>query len=91
MKYLRKINKGLILTILVIAILSIYLVSVEAKRNAAKSEIEKVVKEYIQLVNKYAVLEEDMQKLSLQTIGNDEIEKENKQKLEEHCRKIIIT
>jgi len=63
MKFLSKINKGLVLTIIVLIILSIYLANIEIKRKSAKPEIEKVVKEYIALTNEYAVLPEEMQKL----------------------------
>lgn len=55
MKFLRKINKGLILTLIVITALVIYLVQLEAKRSTQKPEIEKNAKEYIEIINKYNV------------------------------------
>ena len=47
MKFLKKINKGLVLTILVLLGLIIYLINVEVTRNKVKPEIEKICKEYI--------------------------------------------
>ncbi len=90
MKLLRKINKGLVLTVIVLGILCIYLFSVEAKRNSAKPEIEKAVKEYIELINKYAVVPEDLQKVYELTGDDEEIEKTAKevgQKLQVHLDK----
>jgi len=63
MKFLRKINKGLILTIIVLIVLIVYLINVEAKRNSEKPNIEIAVKEYINLINKYAVMPEEYQKV----------------------------
>ena len=61
MKFLKKINKGFILTIIVIVLLVIHLVNVEAKRSTEKPHIEKTAKEYIELVDKYAILPEEYQ------------------------------
>lgn len=47
MRSLRKINKGLIATIIVVCILTIYLVSVEMDRKQQKGKIESVCKEYL--------------------------------------------
>lgn len=89
MNLLKKINKGLILTIIVLLILGIYLFVVESKRNAAKPEIEGAVKEYIEVVNKYAVVPEEMQKI--QTITSNEefgrINEEMDKKVDEHLKK----
>lgn len=89
MEKLKKINKGLILTILVLLVLFIYLFSVEMGRNKAKPEIEKVVKEYIELMNKYVILPSDMQNLYAQ-ISPEELETKKKEfdtKLTEHLNK----
>lgn len=76
MKYLRKINKGLALTIIVILILVIYIISVEVKRSASKPEIENACKDYIDVINKYAVLPENEQKLqNAQNLNKEELEK----------------
>lgn len=63
MRYLKKINKGLALTTIVLLILVIYLVAVEVGRNADKPDIEKACKEYVALLDKYAIMPENMQKL----------------------------
>lgn len=80
MKFLKKINKGLILTIIVILALSIYLIGVETNRNKEKPEIEKICKEYIELTNKYAVMPEENQKIyttSQIELGETEKKKED--------------
>lgn len=62
MKVLKKINKGLILTIIVLAALLIYISGVEKQRNADKPDIRNACEEFIALTDKYVVLPEDMQK-----------------------------
>ena len=62
MKVLKKINKGLILTIIVLAALLIYISGVEKQRNADKPDIRKECEDFILLTDKYVVLPEDMQK-----------------------------
>lgn len=64
MKILKKINKGLILTIIVVLALTIYLMGVEKQRKADKKEIQKVCEEFVELTNKYSVLPEEMQTLT---------------------------
>lgn len=91
MNLLKKINKGLILTIIVLLILGIYLFVVESKRNVAKPEIEGAVKEYIEIVNKFAVVPEDMQKIQVMT-SNEEFGKINEEmdkKVNEHLNKYV--
>ncbi|MCI8518903.1 MAG: DUF4301 family protein [Clostridia bacterium] len=63
MKYLRKINKGFALTLIVLLILAIYIISIEVSRNADKPAIESAVRDYIEFINKCAVLSENDQKL----------------------------
>lgn len=63
MRWLRKLNKGVVLTTIVLIVLIIYLISVEAKRNSEKPNIETACKEYIELINKYVVLPEQNQKV----------------------------
>jgi len=72
MKFLKKINKGLVLTIIVIVLLVIYLVNIEVKRSAEKPNIEKIAKEYVELVDKYAVLPEEYQKIYSKIKNDDE-------------------
>ncbi|MCI8620822.1 MAG: hypothetical protein HFJ50_03260 [Clostridia bacterium] len=79
MKYLKKINKGFILTIIVLLMLLIYAFSVEAKRNASKPQIEEACKDYIKDITQYAVLPENNQKLYNTNLNNKE-EQENKEK-----------
>ena len=62
MKVLKKLNKGLILTIIVVAALLIYISSIEKQRNSDKPDIRKACEEFIALTDKYVVLPEDMQK-----------------------------
>lgn len=62
MKVLKKINKGLILTIIVLAALLIYISGVEKQRNADKPDIRRACEDFILLTDKYVVLPEDMQK-----------------------------
>lgn len=83
MKFLRKINKGFILTILVLIALIIYLVQLEIQRNEEKPEIEKVCKEYIELVNKYS----NSQDVDIST---EEKEKEYISKIREEIKPYLI-
>lgn len=76
MKFLKKINKGLILTLITIIILSIYLISVEVTRSKEKTEIEEACKSYIELINKYAVMQDENQKL----YNSNEMTYEDKEK-----------
>ena len=63
MKFLKKINKGLVLTILVLLGLIIYLINVEVTRNKEKPEIEKICKEYIDIIDEYLKMPEGADKL----------------------------
>lgn len=79
MKILRKINKGFVLTIIVLTVLVVYLVSVEVKRNSQKPEIEKAAEEYIELIDKYATLPSEYQNLHNSEINKEEVENINQQ------------
>lgn len=63
MKMFKKINIGLVLTIIVVLAVIVYSISVEAQRKNSKEEIRKTCEEYISLVDKYMVLPEDAQQL----------------------------
>ncbi len=63
MKILKKVNKGLVLTIIVIVALVIYLVGVEKQREADKDDIIKACEEFIDFTDKYSVIPEDVLKL----------------------------
>ena len=80
MRILKKINKGLILTIIVLVVLIIYLTNVEKQRGADKPAIQKACEEYIALTDKYVVLPEDMRTFT------GEISKENEEKLKKELR-----
>ena len=79
MKFLKKINKGLILAIIVLLALTIYLVNVENQRKADKPDIKAVCEEFIALTDKYSVLPEEMQKLG---------EKQDESKIEEYVKQM---
>lgn len=64
MKIWKKINKGLLLTIIVLIVLIIYLKGVEKQREADKTAIRTSCEEYINIIDKLIVLPEDMQNLS---------------------------
>ena len=74
MKILRKINKGFILTVIVLLALSIYLIKLEKQREIDKEEILKICEQYIEFTNKYVVLPEENQKIT-QPISDTELDK----------------
>ncbi|MDE5831182.1 MAG: hypothetical protein K2H53_06235, partial [Clostridia bacterium] len=61
-----------------------YIVSVERKRNSEKPNIEEACTNYIELINKYAVVPENIQNLY-----NEQISSEEKTKAEEDFKKAI--
>ena len=63
MKNLKKINLGLLLTIITLLAVTIYSINIEAQRKSSKDEIKKTCEEYIDVVDKYLVLPEDAQVL----------------------------
>lgn len=83
MKFLKKINKGVILTILVVAILAIYLVQLEIQRNKEKPDIEKVCTQYIEFVNKYSAYDNI-------DINNSEVKTEYENKIKEEVKEYVI-
>ena len=72
MKFLKKINKGLLLTIILLVVLVIYFKSVERQREANKPEIKKACEEFIAFTDKYVVLPEDMQTFTGKISKDDE-------------------
>lgn len=58
MGILKKINKGLILTILVILGIFVYLFSLESYRSSQKPAIKSACEEYMNVINKYMMLPE---------------------------------
>lgn len=89
MKILRKINKGLILTIIVLLALTIYLVNIERQRKADKEDIKKACEEFINFTDKYSVLPEDMQKLT-EPVSESKVE-EYKKEMKTELEKLMIT
>ena len=73
MRWLKKINKGFILTMIVLICLVIYLISVEVTRGAEKPNIEAACKEYIEFINKAIVSKDEnlKQKLEEKMIDNE--------------------
>ncbi len=74
MKFFRKINKGLILTIIVLIVLTAYLVGLESFRNSQKENIKKACVDYIELKNSYAMLPEEYRTVN-KDISTDELNK----------------
>lgn len=58
MKVLKKINLGLVITIIAIVAIVIYSINVENSRKNAKEEIKKTCEEYIAVTNNYCILPE---------------------------------
>ena len=88
MKLLKKINKGFILTVIVLILLSIYLSNQEKAKETDKKEISQKCEQYIDFTNKYAVLPEDMQALTKE-ISNTELEK-YKNEIKQELKKQMI-
>ena len=76
MNMLKKINKGFILTIIVLTALIIYLVNVEIQRKDDKPAIKQACENYIEIISKYAVLPEEYQ------VVNKKLAKEDTEKYE---------
>ena len=88
MKFIKKLNKGLLLTVIVLLVLIIYLINIETKRNAEKPQIEQAVKEYIELIDKYAVMPEKYQKIYGYSFLEDEkLQKEQEDAIAEYLKK----
>lgn len=88
MKKLKKINKGLVLTIIVIIALIIYLTGVEKQRKADKEKIKLVCEQFIEVTDKYSILPEDMQKLN-QEITNEQKNAYEKE-MDKELRRVMI-
>lgn len=63
MKFLKKINKGLILTVIVLVVLILYFNNLEKQRNKDKPDIKKACEDFIELTDKYSVLPVELQTL----------------------------
>ncbi len=84
MRILKKINKGLILTLIVLLVLTIYLSNVEKQRIAEKEDIKKACEEFISSTDKYSVLPKEMQTLTEEVSKSklDDYKKEMKTELQ---------
>ena len=78
---MKKINKGFILTLIVLVALTLYILKVEMQRNADKEEIQKVYEEFIEFTDKYSVLPENLQTLT---------EAKDENKLEEYKKQMRV-
>ncbi len=81
MKLLKKINKGLVLTVIVLVALIIYIVTVEISRNNEKPNIETACKNYIETINKYSTYPENLQKVYVKERYSEEQRKVAGEKL----------
>lgn len=70
---MKKINKGLILTVIVLVVLTIYLVNLEKQRNEEKPHIRTICEKFIEITDKYSVLPKEKQVLNT-IIDQDEFE-----------------
>ncbi len=61
MKFIKKVNIGLILTIIAIIAVVVYSVNLESKRKSAKEDIKKACEEFIDLTDKYYTLPSEYQ------------------------------
>ena len=80
-----KINKGFILTLIVLLILAIYLVNIEKQRDIEKSSIQTACEKFIELTDKYIVLPEHLQE-NMQEVTDNQI-KENIDKYSQEMKK----
>ncbi|MBQ2836028.1 MAG: hypothetical protein IJE68_04270 [Clostridia bacterium] len=69
---MKKINKGLILTIIVVAILTFYIISVEKRRNAEKVNINQVCEQFINFVDEYLETGKRLENLNELMVQNKE-------------------
>ncbi|MEG2310450.1 MAG: hypothetical protein RSB76_00515 [Clostridia bacterium] len=82
MKLLKKINKGLVLTVLVLAILITYLIFLESSRNNEKLIIDTACANFIDIVDKYSLLPQKYATVN-KSIPDDELKLYFKQMHEE--------
>lgn len=68
---MKKVNVGIILTILVIIVVVIYNIDLESKRSKDREQISDICKEYIDFATKYTMLEEKYRTLP-KTITEEE-------------------
>jgi len=69
---MKRINKGLILTIIVVAILTIYIINLEKRRNAEKVNINQACEQFINFVDGYLETGKGLENLNQLMISNKE-------------------
>ena len=74
MRFFKRINKGLVLTIIVLLVVIVYLTGVEKQRKEDKISIQKATENFIEFTDKYSVLPEEMQIL-VEEVSREKIEK----------------
>lgn len=74
MRFFKRINKGLVLTIIVLLVVIVYLTGVEKQRKEDKISIRKATENFIEFTDKYSVLPEEMQIL-VEEVSKEKIEK----------------
>lgn len=86
---LKKMNKGVLLTILVLAILITYIVIVEVQRNSEKGLIKEVCEKYINFENIYTIVPKEYRTQNGKIASNEKIE-EYKSKAADELKKMMI-
>ena len=71
MRFIKKINLGLILAIIAITAVVVYSVNVESGRKSAKEDIKKACEEFINLTDKYSILPTEYQVVGVQNANVD--------------------
>lgn len=66
MKKLKKINKGFVLTTIVLIAIIVYFINLEKQRENEKTDIQKVCENYFEIVDQYSVLPEDTSEKAIQ-------------------------
>ena len=88
MRLLRKINKGFVLTIIVLILLISYIVSLEVQRNKEKESIREACEKYLAFENQYTLLPKEYQ--SFKNKIPEEKLKEYEEKVSEELKKLMI-
>lgn len=66
MKKFKKINKGFVLTTIVLIAIIVYFINLEKQRENEKTNIQKVCENYFEIVDQYSVLPEDTSEKAMQ-------------------------
>ena len=88
MKILRKINKGVILTLIVLIVLMVYLVGLEKKREAEKGNIIVAIEDFIKLTDEYSVYPENTNTVTQKISSEDR--KKYLEEMKSELKKVMI-